>query len=289
MFMAFTVKEAMNVNPVTVSPQDGLDFLRRLSNLHRHRYFPVVEEDGSFRGLLELADLASPPRKKVLLVDHNEPGQAVDGLQEAQVVGIIDHHRLGAFTTDEPVKIIIEPVGSTSTLVAREYVRQDTHMTRQVATLLLGGLVSDTLNLQSVTTTPLDVDIAQFFFHARVQAVLRDPSALTKDFKLFTFGKVRVGIAQIEIPGGSSLAPVMRDAIEKVMTEKLEKERLDLALFMLTDITQKGTLLFAFGQRHIAQMVWAKPFKDGTEYLPSVVSRKKQIVPLLEQILGGNG
>jgi len=69
-----------------------------------------VEEDGSFRGLLELADLASPPRKKVLLVDHNEPGQAVDGLQEAQVVGIIDHHRLGAFTTDEPVKIIIEPV-----------------------------------------------------------------------------------------------------------------------------------------------------------------------------------
>jgi len=113
----------------------------------------VVEEDGSFRGLLELADLASPPRKKVLLVDHNEPGQAVDGLQEAQVMGIIDHHRLGAFTTDEPVKIIIEPVGSTSTLVAREYVRQDTHMTRQVATLLLGGLVSDTLNLQSVTTT----------------------------------------------------------------------------------------------------------------------------------------
>jgi len=186
MFMAFTVKEAMNVNPVTVSPQDGLDFLRRLSNLHRHRYFPVVEEDGSFRGLLELADLASPPRKKVLLVDHNEPGQAVDGLQEAQVMGIIDHHRLGAFTTDEPVKIIIEPVGSTSTLVAREYVRQDTHMTRQVATLLLGGLVSDTLNLQSVTTTPLDVDIAQFLeersflprdelasrlFHARVQAV----------------------------------------------------------------------------------------------------------------------
>jgi len=136
----------------------------------------------------ELADLASPPRKKVLLVDHNEPGQAVDGLQEAQVMGIIDHHRLGAFTTDEPVKIIIEPVGSTSTLVAREYVRQDTHMTRQVATLLLGGLVSDTLNLQSVTTTPLDVDIAQFLeersflprdelasrlFHARVQAVLR--------------------------------------------------------------------------------------------------------------------
>jgi len=100
--------------------------------------------------------------KKVFLVDHNEPGQAVDGLQEAQVMGIIDHHRLGAFTTDEPVKIIIEPVGSTSTLVAREYVRQDTHMTRQVATLLLGGLVSDTLNLQSVTTTPLDVDIAQF-------------------------------------------------------------------------------------------------------------------------------
>ncbi len=304
MFMAFTVKEAMNVNPVTVSPQDGLDFLRRLSNLHRHRYFPVVEEDGSFRGLLELADLASPPRKKVFLVDHNELGQAVDGLQEAQVMGIIDHHRLGAFTTDEPVKIIIEPVGSTSTLVAREYLRQNVHMTRQVATLLLGGLVSDTLNLQSVTTTPLDVDIAQFLeersflprdelasrlFHARVQAVLRDPSALTKDFKLFTFGKVRVGIAQIEIPGGSSLAPVMRDAIEKVMTEKLEKERLDLALFMLTDITEKGTLLFAFGQRHIAQMVWAKPFKDGTEYLPSVVSRKKQIVPLLEQILGGNG
>jgi len=117
-------------------------------------------------------------------VDHNEPGQAVDGLQEAQVMGIIDHHRLGAFTTDEPVKIIIEPVGSTSTLVAREYVRQDTHMTRQVATLLLGGLVSDTLNLQSVTTTPLDVDIAQFLeersflprdelasrlFHARVK------------------------------------------------------------------------------------------------------------------------
>jgi len=83
-------------------------------------------------------------------------------LQEAQVVGIIDHHRLGAFTTDEPVKIIIEPVGSTSTLVAREYLRQNAHMTRQVATLLLGGLVSDTLNLQSVTTTPLDVDIAQF-------------------------------------------------------------------------------------------------------------------------------
>jgi len=155
----------------------------------------------------------------VFLVDHNELGQAVDGLQEAQVMGIIDHHRLGVFTTDEPVKIIIEPVGSTSTLVAREYLRQNVHMTRQVATLLLGGLVSDTLNLQSVTTTPLDVDIAQFLeersflprdelasrlFHARVQAVLRDPSALTKDFKLFAFGKVRVGIAQIEIPGGSS-------------------------------------------------------------------------------------
>ena len=304
MFMAFTVKEAMNVNPVTVSPQDGLDFLRRLSNLHRHRYFPVVEEDGSFHGLVELADLASPPRKKVVLVDHNEPAQAVDGLQEAQVVAIIDHHRLGAFTTEEPVRIIIEPVGSTSTLVAREYVRQEVQMGHHVATLLLGGLVSDTLNLQSVTTTPLDVDISQYLeersflsrdelasrlFQARVQAILRDPSALTKDFKLFTFGKVRVGIAQIEIPEGSSLAPTMRDAIEKVMTEKLEREGLDLALFMLTDITKKGTLLFAFGQRHLAQMVWGKPFKDGTEYLPSVVSRKKQIVPLLEQILGGSG
>jgi len=91
----------------------------------------VVEEDGSFRGLLELADLASPPRKKSVPSGSNELGQAVDGLQEAQVMGIIDHHRLGAFTTDEPVKIIIEPVGSTSTLVAREYLRQNVHMTRQ--------------------------------------------------------------------------------------------------------------------------------------------------------------
>jgi len=109
MFMAFTVKEAMNVNPVTVSPQDGLDFLRRLSNLHRHRYFPVVEEDGSFRGLLELADLASPRAKGVPSGSQRTwtscrwfAGSTGNG-----------HHRsppLGAFTTDEPVKIIIEPV-----------------------------------------------------------------------------------------------------------------------------------------------------------------------------------
>jgi manganese-dependent inorganic pyrophosphatase len=303
LFMALPAKQTMNPNPIVVSPQDGLQYLRRLSNIYRHRYFPVVEEDGSFHGLLELADLASPPRKKVVLVDHNEAGQAVDGLEEAQILAIIDHHRVGNVTTDEPIKIVIEAVGSTSTLVAREYIRQEKSPSHDVATLLLGGIVSDTLNLQSVTTTPLDVDIAQYLegkslmgrdeiashlFQARVQAILKDPAALTKDFKLFTFGKLRVGISQIEIPEGFSLAQSMRAPIEAVMKEKLEREHLDLALFMLTDITRKGTLLFAFGDKQLAQTVWARPFKDGYEFLPQVVSRKKQIVPLLEEILGSS-
>jgi manganese-dependent inorganic pyrophosphatase len=97
-----------------------------------------------------------------------------------------------------------------------------------------------------------------------------------------------VGISQIEIPEGFSLAQSMRAPIEAVMKEKLEREHLDLALFMLTDITRKGTLLFAFGDKQLAQTVWARPFKDGYEFLPQVVSRKKQIVPLLEEILGSS-
>ncbi|WP_245533115.1 putative manganese-dependent inorganic diphosphatase [Coprothermobacter platensis] len=301
LFMALSAKEAMNNSPVSVSPQDGLQYLRRLSNLYRHRYFPIVEEDGSFKGLLELADLASPPRKRVVLVDHNEHGQAVDGVEEAEVVAIIDHHRVASFTTDEPIKIIVEPVGSTSTLVAREYLRSEKMPAHDVSTLLLGGIISDTLNLQSVTTTPLDVDVAQYLedrsvvsreelagqlFQARIQAILKDPSTLTKDFKLFTFGSVRVGIAQIEVPEGMSLVQSMRSYIDHVMEEKVHQENLDLGLFMLTDITRKGTLLFAFGDRQIAQTVWARPFKDGFEYLPQVVSRKKQIVPILQKNLG---
>ncbi|NPV88323.1 putative manganese-dependent inorganic diphosphatase [Coprothermobacteraceae bacterium] len=301
LFIASPISEVYNSTVVAFAPSDGLSYLQRVTALHKHRMYPVVDEDGTFMGMVETSELANPPRKKVVLVDHNELNQGVDGLEEAQIVAIVDHHRLGGLVTHEPVELHMEPVGSTSTLVTKEFVKSGKKIPSNIALILLGGIISDTLNLNSVTTAPADVEMASLLeqrsplgreelarrlFEVRVRSVRDNPDKLLNDFKIFKFGDTRVGIAQLEVPEASSLLRVLREAVTVAMERRVDEEKLDLGLFMLTDVTKRCTVLLAFGNTDLARVAWALPFRDGYELLPGVVSRKKQVVPVLQKAFG---
>ena len=266
----------------------------------RHRYFPVLDLDGRYYGMISRRNMMDLRKKQVIMVDHNEPGQAVEGLMAAEVLEIIDHHRLGSgLQTSAPVYFRNQPVGCTATIIYQMYQENGVKIPREIAGLMCSAILSDTLAFRSPTCTVADKNAAENL--AAIAGVEIDEYAsemfeagasldgktakdlFYADFKPFVSGSVRFGIGQSSFMSDRS-AQKAKDLLLPYLNEVLEKEGIDMVCYMLTNIlTQSTDLIFA--GKHAKEIVAAafapaEP-SDFSVLLPGVVSRKKQMVPNL--------
>ena len=296
------VRHALHDDVVRVMADDSVKSIRDAVMSHQQDLFPVIDPgDNTLMGVISKSDLIDPPRIRLVLVDHNEYSQAVEGVEEAEVIEVIDHHRLaGDLVSREPIRYLNEPVGSSSTLVAREYRYAGIEIPKGVALCLIAGMVSDTLNLTSPTTADLDreilawlceiggIDAAQFthdfFASGSLLAHNSAEEAIGADRKVFEENGARVSISHIE-ESGLGLFSARKDDLSAQLDELIAEKGYDLALLIVTDITSHHSLLLTSGD---SKIIGALPFdrdEDGVFQAPGVVSRKKQIFPAVCQAI----
>ncbi|MCE9615523.1 MAG: putative manganese-dependent inorganic diphosphatase [Lentisphaerae bacterium] len=268
----------------------------------RQALFPVMDESGALAGVFSRSDLVNPRRMRLVLVDHNELSQAVTGAEQAEILEVIDHHRLGGVMSREPIRFINEPVGSTSTIVSRFLRQRDWAPPKPIALCLAAGIVADTLNLTSPTTTDTDrdilawlakvgeVNVAQFaerFFAAGSTLQTSSPDAAVRtDCKEYRETGWRFAVAQIEELGldhFDARQAALREALSRLTLER----GLDFAALMITDIGRHFSLLMIAGDRRVVAAVDYPERETGLFEMDGVVSRKKQLLPHLTRLLAG--
>ncbi len=263
--------------------------------------FPVVDDELRLVGVLSKSDLLSPPKPKLVLVDHNELSQAVEGAEEAEIIEVLDHHRLGGgLRSSQPIRFINEPVGSTCTLVARQFRASGIEPTSSMALCMASGIISDTLFLRSPTTTDIDRETlhwlrslcdcdlesyAQEFFE--IGSALRTctpDEVIREDCKEFSEGDQRFSISQIE-ENGFDLFWNRKDELLAALQRMATARKLDFSALLVTDIVTNGSLLL-LSQDSEAWDEINYPRLDKNLYeLANIVSRKKQLLPLITQLL----
>ena len=265
----------------------------------RHRYFPVLDEDGKYCGMVSRRNIIALRKRRIILVDHNEATQAVEGFDQAEILEIIDHHRIGSLETDGPVYFRNQPVGCTATIITQMYDENGVEIEPKIAGLLLAATLSDTLGFRSPTCTPIDVAAAKRL--AKIAGVDIDEFALEmfeagenlagktaeevflQDFKVFMCGDVRFGVAQ-----GSYMTRKNLQAAQKLLQPYLEearnKQNVEDLYMLLTDVPKEESVVICAG-RHADEMLRSgfeiEPAADGSWTLPGVVSRKKQFIPAM--------
>ena len=265
----------------------------------RHRYLPILDEEGNYCGMVSRRNIIALRKRRIILVDHNEATQAVEGFDQAEILEIIDHHRIGSLETDGPVYFRNQPVGCTATIITQMYDENNVAIEPKTAGLLLAAILSDTLVFRSPTCTPVDVAAAQRL--AKIAGVDIDEFALEmfeagenlagktpeevflQDFKVFMCGDVRFGVAQ-----GSYMTRKNLKAAEKLLKpylpEALNKQNVEDLYMLLTDVPKEESVVICTG-RHAAEMLRSgfdmEPDADNSWTLPGVVSRKKQFIPAL--------
>ena len=265
----------------------------------RHRYFPILDEDGKYCGMVSRRNIIALRKRRIILVDHNEATQAVEGFDQAEILEIIDHHRIGSLETSGPVYFRNQPVGCTATIIAQMYDENGVEIRPQIAGLLLAAILSDTLVFRSPTCTPVDVSTANRL--AKIAGVEIDAFAsemfeagekldgktpeevFLQDFKVFMCGDVRFGVAQ-----GSYMTRKNLKAAQQLLTpylpEACGKQNVEDLYMLLTDVPKEESVVICTG-RHADEMLRSgfekEPEEDGSWVLPGVVSRKKQFIPAL--------
>ncbi len=286
--------------PVAFHLNDYLDDVREQTLKSRFRSYPILDENDRVVGTLSRYHLLRPNRKQVVLVDHNELSQSVDGLGEAEILAIIDHHRLADVQTGAPIYVRNEPVGATCTIVASMFQERGIMPNQRIAGLLACGIVSDTIFFKSPTATPRDRVMAErmaAIAGVALDALGRDiftPSAahgadarkmLLSDFKHFVIAGHKIGIGQINCIDSAELLG-RRDEFLTVMEQVKQEREFDMLLLMLTDVLKEGTVLLSVGDVDTVEEAFNVKVKDNTVFLPGVLSRKKQIVPALSVLWG---
>jgi manganese-dependent inorganic pyrophosphatase len=262
--------------------------------------FPITDEDGRTVGVLSKADFLKPVDRKLILVDHNELSQAVQGAEEVEILEIIDHHRLGALTTQQPILFRNEPVGSTSTIVADCFFRENVELPKSIAGLLLAGLVSDTLNLTSPTTTARDREILprlekiagvnareftdKLFASGSLLTLKPAPQAIKTDAKEYRENGSTFSVAQIEEVGFDQFWKRKDELLAALEDYRRGRNYLFSAL-MVTDVVGQESLMLVAGKKEfVAKIDYPEP-QPGVFELHNVVSRKKQLLPYLTHCL----
>ena len=297
------VKFYMTSGPLTMfQMNDYVDDIKDIMAKKRFRDFPILDRHGRFKGFISRRRFLGASKKKVILVDHNERSQAVDGIEEAEIIEIIDHHRLGDIETVSPITFRNQPVGCTATIINQMYEENELEVPREIAGLLCGAIISDTLLFRSPTCTPLDertakklakisdIDLeqmAQEMFNAGSN--LKGKSAediCFQDFKQFTVNDTIFGVGQITSMSKEELAAI-RDMMTEHLPKVLEAHNLNMIYFMLTDILAESTELLCVGTgaRGIALSAFDLPDNAKSLILKGVVSRKKQLIPVLVETM----
>ncbi len=294
---------ATTENIESFSTQDKLEDVRDAMVKSSHAVFPVLDESRQYVGTISKGGLLGARRKQVILVDHNERSQSVDNLEEAEILEIIDHHRIGSIETLSPVYFRNQPLGCTSTIVHQMYGENHLKIDRQTALLLCSAILSDTLMFRSPTCTPKDIAAAEALaaiagieIEPYAEAMFRAGSDLAgktdqelfyQDFKVFSAGDVRFGITQVSSMSKEELGE-MKARLSPLLGKAKEEQRLDMAFALLTDIRGEESEVLWDGaeSRKMAQKAFPKTaIQQGRLVLPEVLSRKKQFVPpLIEAI-----
>jgi manganese-dependent inorganic pyrophosphatase len=270
--------------------------------------FWVIDERGLYRGICHQRDLLNPPRLKVVLVDHNEAHQAIGAIEEAELLEILDHHRLGNPSTRTPIKFTVDIVGSTSTLVSERIEETGLSAPPEIAGMLLAGLLSDTLILKSPTTTQRDCDAAerlgrwalvggsplegetiqtfgQKLLAAGAGLSSRTPKEIVEnDLKLYTSGEYEFAIAQVEIDALEQVAEQLQP-LSKALDDLRESRGLYFTMLMVTDVVRGSSRLILSGAPPALEDLPYPPLPDGTRLAEGVVSRKKQLLPVVLGLL----
>ncbi len=292
------IRRIMHENPVCFKPLDMLSDIKGTMEETNYRNYPVIE-NGRLVGIISRDNMVMPEREQVILVDHNERGQAVEGIEEAKVVEIIDHHRLGGIQTSEPIYTHAEPVGCTATIVANMHWQNDVEIPASIAGLLLSAILSDTVLFKSPTCTEYDkktaerlAEIAGVDINEYGMAMLKagsgigdmTPAEIAKnDLKEFQIGDYRIIVSQISVMDTKEVMDLEPQLIE-AMSTICEKEGFDMSLVMVTDILEEATyLLYAGSPKTLIGEAFKKDASGTHVYLPGVMSRKKQIIPPLSE------
>jgi manganese-dependent inorganic pyrophosphatase len=292
------VSRIMQKNITAFKPTDMLSDIKGTMEATNFRNYPVVE-NGRLVGLVSRDQLMVPEKDHVILVDHNERNQAVEGIEEAKVVEIIDHHRLGGIQTSEPIFARQEPVGSTATIVANLYAYYHIEIPKHIAGVLLSAILSDTVLFKSPTCTPYDkktaeklAAIAGLDIQTYGIAMLKagsgignmTPAEITKnDLKEFQIGDYRIIVSQISVMDTAEVLALQEQLLDS-MKDICEKEGYDMSLVMVTDIIKEGTwLLYTGNPKTLIGEAFKKDASGNALYLPGVMSRKKQIIPPLSE------
>ena len=283
---------------VTFDIDDYVDDVKDVMSRVRHRDFPVLGSNGNYVGMISRRNLMNMQKKQIILVDHNEKSQAVDGIGEAEILEIIDHHRLGSLETVSPVYFRNQPLGCTSAIIYQMYQEQRVEIPKEIAGLLLSAIISDTLMFRSPTCTPFDkgvakrlAEIADVDIEDHAKKMFRAGSDFKnktteeifyQDFKIFHTEDCDFGVAQISAMSGEELEQI-GEQLRPFLPQVLGEKRLNMVYVMLTDILEESSKIIFAGED--AGKILAHAFKkqedaDGI-LLDGIISRKKQMIPTL--------
>ena len=293
------IKQFMTKNHIiTFAIEDYVDEVKEEMSKVRHRDFPVLNEKGAYVGMISRRNLMKMQKKQVILVDHNEKSQAVDGINEAEIIEIIDHHRLGSLETMSPVYFRNQPLGCTSTIIYQMYQEKQVEIPPTIAGLLLAAIISDTLMFRSPTCTPLDKEVAyalseiagveiEEFSKNMFQAGSDFKNKTTdeifyQDFKIFHTDDCDFGVAQISAMSAEELDKVGED-LRPFMVQVLGDKKIDMVYVMLTDILEESSKVIFYGEDagRILALAFHKREEGEGIWLEGIVSRKKQFIPQL--------
>ncbi|KAF5077147.1 putative manganese-dependent inorganic diphosphatase [Oscillibacter ruminantium] len=287
-------------NMVSFHLDDYIDDVRETVLKSRFRCYPILDENEQVVGTLSRFHLLRPTRKRVVLVDHNELAQAVRGLEQADILEIIDHHRLADIQTGNPIFVRNEPVGSTTTIVAGMYQDRGLMPSEKMAGMMAAAILSDTVMFKSPTCTQRDIDMANRM--ARIAKVSLNElghmifsvsngenhtaqELLMTDFKEFHIAGHDLGVSQITCADSEHMLARKDELIEALHQMRTDKHY-DLAVLMLTDVLQEGSRLFYAGDDQTIQQAFNCKTVNGSVFLPHVMSRKKQVIPALSALWG---
>ena len=277
---------------------DYIDDVREVVLKSRYRCYPVLDENEKVVGTLSRYHLLRPRRKRVVLVDHNERAQAVPGLDQADILEIIDHHRLADIQTSQPIRVRNEPVGSTATIIAGMYQEHGVMPSANMAGLLAAAILADTVMFKSPTCTKRDIAMAERM--ARIGGVnikelgrqLFSPASgksveelVNSDFKEFHIGEQNLGVGQVTCLDSVDMLKRKGEFLD-VMRHLQEEHHYNMVILMLTDVLLEGTQLLYVGSDEAIRNAFSAEPKDNALFLPGVMSRKKQVIPMLSALWG---
>ena len=279
---------------------DFVDDVREGMLKSRYRCYPILDENDRVVGTLSRYHLIRPKRKRVVLVDHNEAAQSVPGLDQAEILEIIDHHRLADIQTGNPIYFRNEPVGSTTTIIATMYQEKGLMPSEKLAGMMAAAIVSDTVMFKSPTCTQRDRSMAermarianvsleelgQQIFSASWSDDKTPEELLFTDFKDFHIAGHDLGVGQITCVNSAHILERKQEFLD-IMQQTMQERHYSLMLLMLTDVLLEGTQLIYLGDEETIQQAFSSEAKNNVVFLPGVMSRKKQIIPTLSAMWG---